>query len=41
MIRKHITTTEMVKKLLNIIEGRVEKGKGKKLIRNRNLETNL
>jgi len=41
MIRKHITTTEMVKKLLNVIEDRVEKGKRRKLIRNRNMETNL
>jgi len=41
MIRKHITTTEMVKKLLNVIETRVEKGKEKKLIRNKNLEANL
>ena len=41
MIRKHIATAEMVKKLLNVIEGRVEKSKGKKLIRTRNLETTL
>ncbi len=41
MIRKHITTSEMVKKLLNVIEDRVEKSKGKKLARNRNLETTL
>lgn len=41
MIRKHITTADMVKKLLNVIEDRVEKSKGKKLVRNRNVETTL
>lgn len=41
MIRKHITTAEMVKKLLNVIDIRVEKNKGKNRIHNRNLETTL
>lgn len=41
MIRKHITTSEMVKKLLNVIDGRVEKSKAKRSARNRNLETTL
>lgn len=41
MIRKHVTTADMVKKLLNVIEGRVEKSKGTKRGRNRNLETTL
>lgn len=41
MIRKHITTAEMVKKLLNVIDIRVEKNKGKKRSYNRNLETTL
>lgn len=41
MIRKHVTTNEMVKKLLNVIEGRVERSKEKKQVRNRNLETTL
>jgi len=41
MIHNHIMTTEMVKKLLNVIENRVEKTKDKKLFRNRNLETTL
>ncbi len=41
MMRKHITTADMVKKLLNVIEGWVEKSKGKKRVRNRNLETTL
>jgi len=41
MIRKHITTSEMVKKLLNVIENRVEKSKGKISRIKRNLETTL
>lgn len=41
MIRKHITTHEMVKKLLNVIQNRVEKSKRKKLERSRNLETTI
>ena len=41
MIRKHITTTEMVKKLLNVIENRVEKSKEKISVIKRNLETTL
>ena len=41
MIRKHITTHAMVKKLLDVIENRVEKSKGNKLERRRNLETTL
>lgn len=41
MIRKHITTAEMVKKLLNVIDIRVEKNKGKKRFQSRNLETTL
>lgn len=41
MIRKHVTTAEMVKKLLNVIEVRVEKSKDKKLLRSRNVETTL
>jgi len=41
MIRKHVTTNEMVKKLLNVIENRVEKSKGNNLLRRRNLETTL
>ncbi len=41
MIRKHITTHEMVKKFLNVIQNRVEKSKRKKLERRRNLETTL
>jgi hypothetical protein len=41
MIRNHITTAEMVKKLLNVIEVRVEKSKNKKLHRSRNIETTL
>ena len=41
MIRKHITTAEMVKKLLNVIEVRVEKSKDKKRLRSRNVETTL
>jgi hypothetical protein len=41
MILKHITTTEMVKKLLNVIEHRVEKSKGKISALKRNLETTL
>ena len=41
MIRKHITTAEMVKKLLNVIDIRVEKNKGKKQLRHSNLETTL
>jgi len=41
MIGKHITTHAMVKKFLNVIENRIEKSKGKKLERRRNLETTL
>jgi hypothetical protein len=41
MIRKHVTTAGMVKKLLNVIEVRVEKSKGKKRVHSRNLETTL
>ena len=41
MIRKHITTSEMVKKLLNVIETRVGKSKENNLLRNRNLERTL
>ncbi|MDN3642818.1 hypothetical protein QWY87_08920 [Lutimonas halocynthiae] len=41
MIRKHITTSEMVKKLLNVIEDRVGKSKGNDLLRRRNLERTL
>jgi hypothetical protein len=41
MLGKHITTTEMVKKLLNVIEDRVEKSKGKKFLRSRSLEPTL
>jgi len=41
MIRKHVTTADMVKKLLNVIEDRVEKSKGKNLLRSRNVETTL
>jgi len=41
MIRKHITTTEMVKKLLNVIENRVGKSKEKISVLKRNLETTL
>lgn len=41
MIRKHVTTADMVKKLLNVIEHRVEKSKGKKLLPSRNVETTL
>ncbi len=41
MIRKHVTTADMVKKLLNVIEHRVEKSKGKTLLRSRNVETTL
>ncbi len=41
MIRKHITTAEMVKKLFNVIEDRVEKSKNKKFLRRRNVKTTL
>jgi len=41
MMRKHVTTADMVKKLLNVIDDRVEKRKGKKRALNRNLETTL
>ncbi len=41
MIRKHITTTEMVKRLLNVIENRVGKSKEKISLIKRNLETTL
>lgn len=41
MIRKHITTTEMVKRLLSVIENRVEKSKAHHSDRKRNLETTL
>lgn len=41
MIRKHVTTSEMVKKLLNVIEARVGKSKGNDLLRRRNLERTL
>lgn len=41
MIRKHITTNEMVKKLLNVIEKRVGKSKENDLLKRRNLETTL
>ncbi len=41
MIRKHITTHEMVQRLLNVIDNRVEKSKGKNSTRPRNLETTL
>ena len=41
MIRKHITTSEMVKKLLNVIEYRVGKSKENDLLRRRNLERTL
>ena len=39
--QKHITTSEMVKKLLNVIENRVEKSKGNISVIKRNLETTL
>lgn len=41
MFQKHITTSEMVKKLLTVIENRVEKSKGKISELKRNLETTL
>ena len=41
MMRKHITTAEMVKKFLNVIENRIEKGKRKKFVRGRNIETTI
>ena len=41
MIRKHITTNEMVKKLFNVIEKRVGKSKENDLLKHRNLETTL
>jgi len=41
MIRKHITTSEMVKKLLNVIESRVGKSKENDLLKRRNLERTL
>ena len=41
MIRKHVTTETMVKKLLDVIEVRIEKSKGKKRVHNKNLETTL
>ena len=41
MMRKHVTTADMVKKLLNVIDNRIEKRKGKKRVVNRNLETTL
>ena len=41
MIRNHITTTEMVKKLLNVIDKRVDKSKDKLIVSKRNLETTL
>ena len=41
MIRNHITTTEMVKKLLNVIDKRVDKSKEKLIVSKRNLETTL
>jgi len=41
MIRNHITTAEMVKKLLNVIDKRVDKSKEKLITSKRNLETTL
>jgi len=41
MIRNHITTAEMVKKLLNVIDKRVDKSKEKIIASKRNLETTL
>lgn len=41
MILKHVTTTEMVKKLLHVIDQRVDKSKEKLIPRKRNLETTL
>ena len=41
MMRKHITTKEMVKKLLYVIENRIEKNKDKAGVLRRNLETTL
>lgn len=41
MIRKHITTAEMVKKLLYVIDKRVDKSKENLITRKRNLETTL
>lgn len=41
MIRKHITTAEMVKKLLNVIDKRVDKSKENLTARKTNLETTL
>lgn len=41
MLSKHITTADMVKKFLNVIDDRIEKSKGKKFLRNRNVETTL
>ena len=40
-MRKHVTTASMVKKLLNVIEVRMEKSKGKKSVYNKNFETTL
>jgi len=41
MILKHITTAEMVKKLLTVIDKRIDKSKEKLIVSKRNLETNL
>jgi hypothetical protein len=41
MILNHITTAEMVKKLLHIIDKRVDKSKEKIIAQKRNLETTL
>jgi hypothetical protein len=41
MILNHVTTKEMVKKLLNVIENRVEKSKAHNPMKSRNLETTL
>jgi hypothetical protein len=41
MILDHVTTKEMVKKLLSVIENRVEKSKVRNPMQSRNLETTL
>ena len=41
MILNHVTTKEMVKKLLNVIEKRVEKSKAHHPVKSRYLETTL
>lgn len=41
MIRKHKTTAEMVKQLLNVIEGRVERTNQNRATRSNRLDNSL